>query len=168
MQRMQFLLNMSECVSCLGFIYVNDSFTHILTFCCCSYADQWIRRDMCISSSEKKVQFKESSSVKVHKWVSFLAILDVNNSFTHILTFCCCSYADQWIRRDMRISSGEKKVQFKKSSSIKVHKWACCLAIVDVNNSFTHIHNPPLLLLIHWSMDQKGHAHKLWWEQGTF
>ena len=52
----------------------------------------------------------------------------------------------------MHISSSEKKVRFKESSSVKVHEWVSCLAIVDVNNSFTHIHNP-LLLLIHRSMD---------------
>ena len=67
MQRMQLHLNMSERVSCLAVIYVSNSLTHILTFCCCSYTDQWIRRDMRISSGEKKVQFKESSSINVHE-----------------------------------------------------------------------------------------------------
>ena len=118
------------------------------THCCCPYTDQWMGRNMHTSSSKKGT---------VHEWVSCLAIIDVNNSFTHIRTFCCCSYTDLWIRRGMRISSGEKNAQFKESSSIKVHKWVGCLAIVDVNNSFTHIHNP-LLLLIHRSMDGKGHT----------
>ena len=64
----------------------------------------------------------------------------------------------------MHASSSQKKAQFKESSSVKVHQWVSCLAVVDVNNSFTHIHNP-LLLLIHSSMDRKGHAHQLWAEK---
>ena len=85
-------------------------------------------------------------------------------STTVSLTFtalCSCSYTDQWMGRDTHTSSSQKKAQFKKDSSLKVHKWVSCLAVVDVNNSFTHIHNP-LLLLIHGLMDGKGHACKLW------
>jgi len=151
---------MSEWVSCLAIIDVSSSFTHILTFCCCSYTDQWMGRDTHISSGEKKAQFKESSSVKVHEWVSCLAVVDVNNSFTHIhnplLLLIHRSMDGRYTH-----SSSQKKAQFKESSSVKVHQWVSCLAVVDVNNSFTHIHNP-LLLLIHRLMDGKGHACKLW------
>ena len=132
------------------------------TLCCCSCTDQWIRRDMRISSIEKKIQFKESSSIKVHKWVSCLAIIDVNNSFTHIHNPLLLLIHRSLDRKGHAHQPWQKKAQFKESSSIKVHEWVSCLAnIEDNNSSFTHIHNP-LLLLMNRSMDGKEHACKLW------
>ena len=72
-------------------------------------------------------------------------------------THCCCSYTDQWMGRNIHTSSSKKGT---------VHEWVSCLAIVVVSNSFTHIHNH-LLLLIHRSMDRKGHAHQLWPEKSS-
>ena len=98
--------------------------------------------------------------------MSCLAIIDVNNSFTHIHNPLLLLIHRSLDRKGHAHQPWQKKAQFKESSSIKVHEWVSCLEIVDVNNSFTHLHNP-LLLLIHRSMDQKGHAHKRWWEKGT-
>ena len=72
--------------------------------------------------------------------MSCLAIIDVNNSFTHILTFCGCAYTDKWMGSYTHTSSSQKKAQFKESSSVKVHEKVSCLAVVDVNNCFSDVY----------------------------
>ena len=138
------------------------------TLCCCSYTDQWMGRDTHTSSSQKRYNAKNAVSSK-YEWVSEWVALQSRcqqQFHSHSLPIAAAHTQINGWEGACTQAPVRKKAQFKESSSVKVHEWVSCLAVVDVNHSFTHIHYP-LLLLIHRSMDGKGHAHQLRAEKGT-